>query len=181
MTPAETPKVGDWCWHIHHEVLIEKLTEPFETRKAYIKAEKPEHEVEKRLRLMKPASKKASEARAVYDKARSEALAVYYKASSEARAVYHKARTEAGAVYDKARPEAGAVYDKASSEARAVYHKARSEAGAVYDKARSEAGAVYDKARAKAWAKVEALHQKECPSCPWNGRTIFPRKMRREP
>ena len=97
MTPAETPKVGDWCWHIHHEVLIEKLTEPFETRKAYIKAGKPKHEVEKRLRLMKPASKKASGV-----------MAVYAKASSEA------------------------------------------------------------------WAKVEALHQKECPSCPWNGRTIFP-------
>ena len=97
VTPAETPKVGDWCWHIHHDVLIEKLTEPFETRKAYIKAEKPKHEVEKRLRLMKPASKKASEART--------------------------------------------VYDKAGSEAR---------------------------------AKVEALHQKECPNCPWNGRTIFP-------
>ena len=119
MTPAETPKVGDWCWHIHHDFLIEKLTEPFETRKAYIKAEKPKHEVEKRLRLMKPASKKASEARAVYDKARSEARAVYDKANSEALA----------------------VYDKADSEAR---------------------------------AKVEALHQKECPNCPWNGRTIFP-------
>ena len=119
MTLAETPKVGDWCWHIHHVVLIEKLTVPFETRKAYIKAEKPKHEVEKRLRLMKPASKKASEAWAVYEKAISEAMA-------------------------------------------------------VYDKANSEAGAVYEKAISEAWAKVEALHQKECPSCPWNGRTIFP-------
>ena len=108
MTPAETPKVGDWCWHIHHDVLIEKLTEPFETRKAYIKAEKPKHEVEKRLRLMKPASKKASEARAVYDEAKDEALAVYYKASSEARAVYDKARSEAWAVYEKASSEAWA-------------------------------------------------------------------------
>ena len=123
---AETPKVGDWCWHIHHEFLIEKLTEPFETRKAYIKAGKPKHEVEKRLRLMKPASKKASEVMAVYTKACSAAWAVYDKTCSEA---------------NKARSEAWAVYEKASSEAR---------------------------------AKVEALHQKECPSCPWNGRTIFP-------
>ena len=24
------------------------------------------------------------------------------------------------------------------------------------------------------WKKVEALHRKECPDCPWNGETIFP-------
>ena len=43
-----------FAWHIHHDVLIEPLTEPIENRIAYIKANKPEEEIPVRLRLLKP-------------------------------------------------------------------------------------------------------------------------------
>ena len=51
------------------------------------------------------------------------------------------------------------------------------EAGRAYDKA----GRAYDKAR-QAYKKaltenvpaIKALHEKECPNCPWDGKTIFP-------
>ncbi len=44
------------------------------------------------------------------------------------------------------------------------------EAWAAYDKAR----AAYDKARENHREELEALHAKECPNCPWDGKTIFP-------
>ncbi len=83
---------------------------------------------------------------------------------------------EAGAAYDKA----GAAYEKAGAayvKARAARNKAR----AAYEKA----GAAYD----KAWAacvkagenhreELEALHAKECPNCPWDGKTIFPEDVK---
>ncbi len=34
----------------------------------------------------------------------------------------------------------------------------------------------YEAARKRAWPMIEALHKKECPNCPWDGRTIFPGK-----
>lgn len=43
-----------WAWHVHHEVLAERLTESVENRIAYIKSGKPEEEVETRLKLLKP-------------------------------------------------------------------------------------------------------------------------------
>lgn len=44
----------DYWWHIHHEKLVEYLTEPIRSRINYIKKEKPKEEVETRLRLLKP-------------------------------------------------------------------------------------------------------------------------------
>ena len=99
-------------WHIHHDILLEPLTEPIENRIQFIKVNKPKNEVETRLRLMKPVRGKLPK------------------------------------------------LDKACAE----WGKARAE----LDKACAE----WDKARAD--PKVLALHAKECPDCPWDGRTIFP-------
>ena len=44
----------DFWWHVHHEKLVEHLTEPVRARINYIKKEKPREEVEIRLRLLKP-------------------------------------------------------------------------------------------------------------------------------
>ena len=78
-----------------------------------------------------------------------------------------------GAAYDKA----GAVYDKAwavRDKAWVVYDKARAayvKAWAAHDKAR----AAHDKALAEHKPALEALHAKECPSCPWDGDSlVFP-------
>ena len=87
-----------YAWHVHHDVLIEPLTEPIEVRQEYIRRYKPEHEIETRLRLLKPAvgplpAAYAKKAWAAYDK--------------KARAAYAK---KAWAAYDK---KAWAAYEKA--------------------------------------------------------------------
>lgn len=46
--------VGKLAWHVHHSGhLLEILTEPLSVRQAYIKAYKPDREIETRLRLLK--------------------------------------------------------------------------------------------------------------------------------
>jgi uncharacterized protein YdeI (YjbR/CyaY-like superfamily) len=69
-----------------------------------------------------------------------------------------------------ARDKANAAYDKA--------YAARDKAYAACVKAyaaRDKADAARDKAIKKHMKKIEALHKKECPDCPWDGKTIFPK------
>ena len=110
------------AWHVHHEQLLEPLTEPIENRIAYIKTHKPKGEQKLRLRLLKPVVGKLPPAVA----------------------------------------KAWAAYDKAW---------AAFNAGAAYDKA----GAPYDKTLKEHLPEIEALHREECPDCPWDGKTIFPK------
>ena len=44
----------DFWWHVHHEVLVEHLTEPVRARINYIKNNKPKDEIDLRLQLLKP-------------------------------------------------------------------------------------------------------------------------------
>src|SRR3990167_7800784 len=39
-----------------------------------------------------------------------------------------------------------------------------------------EARQAFDEVLEDNTAKIEALHAKECPNCPWNGHTIFPNR-----
>src|SRR3990172_2863727 len=143
-------------WHIHHEVLLE-WSDDIQERIDFIQAEKPKHEVEIRLRLLKPVQGalppklvKAGDAR---DKA--------YDANAKARDAYDKARdayVKAGDARDKAK----AAYDKAGDpfvKAKAAFVKAK---------------AAYNKAYDECLPQIEALHALECPDCHWNGTTIFP-------
>ena len=72
--------------------------------------------------------------------------------------------------------EAAKAYDKARTayiKARDAYIKAAHpyiEASRAYSKAR----AAYLKEMMKCRKAIEILHAKECPNCPWNGKTIFP-------
>src|SRR5208283_4454750 len=96
MKPSETcaPKVGDLVWHIHHDVLVERLTEPIENRIEFIMYQKPKGEVETRLRLMKPVRGKLpvlGKAHAELDKAYAElgkAYAEWVKAQAELDKAY---------------------------------------------------------------------------------------------
>ena len=45
-------------WHVHHEVILEALTEPIENRMEFIMVHKPVDEQSLRLRLMKPVTGK---------------------------------------------------------------------------------------------------------------------------
>lgn len=80
--------------------------------------------------------------------------------------------TKAGLAYDKARLayiEARDAYD----EARDAYIKT----SAAYNKARDafiKAKHAYINEMMNCRKAIEILHAKECPNCPWNGKTIFP-------
>ncbi len=172
-----TPQLGDLVWHIHHDVLLEPLTEPFETRVAYIKENKSEDEVPTRLRLMKPVRGGLPEllaVRAAWVKARAEL--------DEAQAAWDQARASWGkacAAWGKARAELSKA-QAARDQARASWYKAQP----ALDQARASWGkacAAWGKAYA-AWGKacaqpsVLALNAQECPACPWDGKTIFPQE-----
>src|SRR3989304_4153186 len=99
-------------WHIHHEVLLE-WSDDIQERIDFIQAEKPKHEVEIRLRLLKPVQGalppklvKAGDAR---DKA--------YDANAKARDAYDKAR----AAYVKAKAAYNKAYDECLPQIEALH------------------------------------------------------------
>src|SRR3972149_4637474 len=147
-------------WHIHHEVLLEWPAD-IQERIDFIQAEKPKHEVEIRLRLLKPVQGalppklvKAGDAR---DKA--------YAANAKARHPYVKAgdpRDKAKAAYDKAWDAFGKDWD-AYVKARAAFGKdwdALDKADAAYAKA----GDAFVKAKA-AFVKAKAAYNKAYDEC----------------
>ena len=114
--PVTYPPVGSPMWHLHHEELLEWLTEPLINRVEYVRAAKPAAEIETRLRWMKPVlgtlPAPVVKAWAAYGKA--------WAAYGKARAAYDKATAayeQAWAAYGKA----WAAYGKA----RAAYEQAR--------------------------------------------------------
>ena len=150
-------------WHIHHDILCEPLTEPIENRIDYIKTQKSEAERELRLRLLKPVKGKLP---VKFVKAW-EAWVKAWEAWVKAREAYDKA----GEAYDKA----GEAYVKAreayfkAGEARDKAWEARDKAWEAYDKAWE----AYVKAGEACKKDIKKLHKKECPNCPWDGRSIF--------
>ena len=46
-------KKTKFYWHIHHDQLLEPLTEPLKNRIKFIKKNKPKHEIKLRLKLLK--------------------------------------------------------------------------------------------------------------------------------
>jgi hypothetical protein len=61
-----------------------------------------------------------------------------------------------------------------------AYKKVEATAWEAYKKAKAPALEAYEKATATALAKrdkaINTLHAKECPNCPWDGMTIFPKR-----
>jgi len=144
-----------YYWHIHHEILVEALTEPLKNRIKCIKEDKPAEEIELRLRLMKPVRGKLPKA--------------LVKA--------HQAWDKAGQAWDKAYQawdKAHQAWDKANQVLdEATFARAKA------DQARAKAYQAWDKAN-QAWVKelaentpaLEKLHKIEC-GCGWDGKTIF--------
>jgi len=117
------------CWHIHHSKLLEWSERLLDERAEFIRAHKPESEIETRLRLMRPVNGTLPDA------------------VCHARAAYN---------------ELFAVYCKMKSN----YHEMRV--------ACDEAWSAYENTMAVHRPEIEALHAKECPDCPWDGKTILP-------
>jgi len=95
-------------WHVHHDKLFEWCYD-YEGRLDFIKNNKPEGEIELRLKLFQPIKGKVPK----------EIIEAWQK-HDEAWQKYH--------------------------EARQKYHE-----------------------------YMKSLHENECPNCPWDGKTIFPK------
>jgi len=101
-----------YFWHIHHDTLL-GWSDNIQERADFIKAEKPMHEVETRLRLLRPVQgaipPRLVKARAVYERA----VAAYERAVDvyeKARAVYEKARAVYDRVYNDCLPQIEALH-----------------------------------------------------------------------
>ena len=140
-------------WHIHHDILLEPLTEPLKNRIDFIKENKPEDEIELRLKLLKPVKGKLPD----------EVI--------KAGEAYYKAQETSGKVWE--------AYYK-TWEASVKSWEASVKAWEVYAKAwetRDEARRAYDKILKKYSKEIDILHKKECPNCPWQNGTIFSNKI----
>ena len=155
-------KDPEYYWHVHHNVLCEALTEPIQNRISYIRSSKPKGEVETRLRCMTPVL-------------HPERLPVEWR---EAGAKWEEADAKRSEAYAK-RSEADAKWSEADAKWSEADAKRR-EAGAKLSEADAkweEADAKWREADAKCLPQIEALHKKEHPNCPWDGKTIFPEKV----
>jgi len=159
-------KEPQFYWHIHHDILLEPLTEPIENRIKFIKENKPKDEIKLRLKLLKPVKGKLplerDEVRQKYDEARQKCDEVRQK-YDEVRQKYDEARQKCDEAWQKC-DEAWQKYD----EARQKYNEARQKCNEAWQK--------YDEVRQKYKSQIEVLHKKECPNCPWTGSSIFPKK-----
>ena len=106
--------VGQFAWHVHHDRLVEVLTESIEARQEYIRDAKPEDEIATRLRLLKPVVGELPAA--VIDAGR--AVTETWGAYIEARRADVKGRVyvEAMRAYAKARMAYGQVLRTHASE-----------------------------------------------------------------
>ena len=126
-----------FAWHVHHDILLEPLTESIENRIRFIKRNKLKKEQSLRLRLLKVVKGKLP--------------APVIKAGKDCNKAcedWIKARQDR----DKARED----WNKACQD---------------LDKAWQN----YWKILKKYEKEIFILHEKECPDCPWDGKTIFPK------
>ena len=69
-----------FAWHVHHDILVEPLTEPIKVRREFIRSSKPPHEVATRLRLLKAVKGRLPAKLVEAGKAYVEALTAYDEA-----------------------------------------------------------------------------------------------------
>ncbi len=96
------------AWHVHHEVLLEPLTEPLENRIAYIKEHKPKYEIQLRLSLLKLVQhpeklpvewQEACQKREEADQKRQEAYQKRQEADQKRQEAYQKYKSEIEALH----------------------------------------------------------------------------------
>ena len=160
--PTNKPK---YYWHIHHEILCEG-TYDISERIGYIK--KYKRDIRTRLHLMTPVK-------------HPEKLPLRFRRAAtacvKADAAYENASASATKAYDiHTKALSAAIAFDAYTETLADYVKVF----AVYEQARAacaKASITYIKALTTCAAQLEKLHKKEHPNCPWNGKTIFPKRQ----
>ena len=179
--------IGLPVWHFHHkDAIMEFLPEELGTRQAFIKSDKPPHEIETRLRLLKLVKGKLPRAVvAAWEKCRAAlekydaALEKYRAAREKYNAAWEKCDA-AQETYNAAREKYNAAWEKCGA-AQETYNAAREK----YNAAREKYNAAWEKCGAvlaEHADEINALHAAECPNCPWDAKqkTIFPQATKRE-
>ncbi len=182
------------AFHCHHDKLYEWVYD-YDERREYIIRYKPFGEQELRLRLFKmipealipkkesweyKACLKAQEACLKAQEAYVKAWKAYDKAQ-EAFVKAWKAYDKAWEAYGKAHEaclkawEAFGKAHEACLKAREAFGKVRKAFGKA-QKAFVKAWKAYDKAQKK---QIIVLHKDLCPNCPWDGKTIFPKEVKK--
>ena len=131
-----------------HHNILVEYCTDYQGRVDQIKTYKPANEIELRLRLFK---------------------LIPLKYLPEARNEVWKACEEAWKAYEEAWEACEEVW-KAYEEVRKAYEEAR--------KAREEVWKAYEEAWKACEPELIALHNKLCLNCPWDGKTIFPEKVK---
>lgn len=147
--------------HCHHDVLFEWVWD-FDERVADIRANKPKEEQELRLRLFKMVPVKLTPGR----------RSKLWVALNKAWAAYNKARV----AHNKALAACNKAW-AAQDKAEAAYDKAQvacDKALAACSKAKVACDKAWDAYNEEYVKELDALHEKLCPDCPWDGETIFP-------
>ena len=161
-----------WYWHIHHDILLEPLVERIENRIKYIKENKPQNEIETRLKLLKPVRGKIPDKAVVAWKDLNRAYEDYDKAWR----VCDKASKDYGKLLenlDKSWEDLNMMYKKLGHLHKIGIHlKKLLKNVEKAERDCQKAWKVYGKT-VNSLPEVQSLHKKECPDCPWNGKSIF--------
>lgn len=144
-------KQPKFYWHIHHNVLLEPLTELLKNRIDYIKQNKPKDEIELRLKLLKPVKGKLPDEVIRAGIAYTKAYNVYRKIDNKCQST----------IWND-------IMIAPNNKVWTTYCKVE----ITYTRA-LDAYVLALKAHKK---QINKLHKQECPNCPWNGKTIFPNK-----
>jgi uncharacterized coiled-coil DUF342 family protein len=158
-------KTKGFYWHIHHDKLCEWCYD-YDERVNYIKTEKPENEIQTRLRLMKPVREELPKEFVEAYKKRNEADKKWvetYKKRNEARKRLYEAREKLDEAHEK--------FVEADEKWVEAYEKC-DETDKKWNEARkkwNEADKKWDEAWKKFKPQLEALHKKECGCKEWNG------------
>lgn len=131
-------------WHVHHDVLVEWCRD-YQSRLEYIKSKKAKCRQKLRIRLLQPVKGKLPKGFVEAQKAYNKALEAY----NESWETYNKVWKD---------------YDCNKKRKTCIER----------EKTCVSAQKTCLKARKTYLLEIETLHKKECPDCPWNGRTIFP-------
>ena len=160
---AEHPN-AKLVWCCHHEVLVEKLTEPVENRISYILSNKPQEEQAVRFRNFRPVKDEVTTA-----KSRDDYNIAIAKALEDYQTAVAKPREVCDAANAKALEGCKTAIAKPKEDCQTAIAKALED----YQTAVAKPREVCDAACKLAEKPLVDLLNQEWPDHTWNGKSIF--------
>lgn len=139
-----------WAWHVNHEQLLELLTAPIEEHLQHIREVRSESEVALQERLLQPVQGEISNQVLEAWQACRNVLWSY-----RARAWFYVFRCPLPIEW------------KDLTNHVNIKSATRNDMTAAWERVLESRQAFY------ALPEIQALHEQECPNCPWDGKTIF--------